>query len=120
LDERDPGESTALEPPILRETTPARQGIACQIREAFIMGLALIGVAQEANVTALTDHEQVFDRMALLLATGVCLLFLGIGGAVERSLSAILPKRGGVGMPGVRSAASHAAKSSAVRAGSHS
>ena len=120
LDDRDPVASKPLEPPILIETTPTGETIACQIREAFIMRLALIGVAQEADVTGLIDHEEVFDRVALFLATVVFLLFLWIGRTVDWSLRTIMPKRGDVGTPFVRSAASHTAKASAVRAGSSS
>jgi hypothetical protein len=58
------------------------------------MRLALIGIAQEAKVTGLIDHEEVFDRVALFLATVVFLLCLWIGLAVDRSLIAIMPKRG--------------------------
>jgi hypothetical protein len=104
----------------LIETTPTGEGIACQIRQAFIMRLALIGVAQEADVTGLIDHEEVFDRVALFLTTVVFSLFLWIGRPVDWSLRTIMPKRGDVGTPFVRSAASHTAKSSAVRAGSSS
>jgi hypothetical protein len=59
------------------------------------MFLALHSVTQEAHVTGLIDHEEVFDRVALFLATVVFLLFLWIGRTVDRSLSAIMPKRGG-------------------------
>ena len=120
LDDRDPLASKPLEPHILIETTPTGEGIACQIREAFIMRLALVGVAQEADVTGLIDHEEVFECVALFLATVVFLLFLWIGRAVDGALRTIMPKRGDVGTPFVRSAASHTAKSSAVRAGSSS
>jgi hypothetical protein len=120
LDDRDPSERKALEPHLLIETTPVGQGLAGQIRKAFLMGVALTGVAQEAHVTGLVDHKQVFDRVALLLAAVVVLLCLGIGWAVDRSLRAIMPKRGGVGPTFVRSAVSHAATASAVRAGSSS
>src|SRR6266850_174371 len=120
LDDRDPIECKALEPKILIETTAARESIADQIREAFIMRLTLIGVAQEADVTGLIDHEEVFDRVTLLLAAVVFLLVLCIGRAMDRSLSAIMPKRGGRGTPAVRLAASITDKSSAFRAGSSS
>jgi hypothetical protein len=120
LDDRDPIARIALEPHILIETTATWEGIAFQIRQAFIMRPPFIGGTQEANVTGLIDHEEVFDRVALLLATVVFLLVLGIGGAVDRSFSAIMPKRGGPGATFVRSAVSSTAKSSAVRAGSSS
>ena len=120
LDDRDPIAGKALEPHILIETTPVWEGIALQLSQAFIIGLPFIGGTQEADVTGLIDHEEVFDRVALLLAAVVVLLVLGIGGAVDRSLSAIMPKRGDEGTPSVRLAASITAKSSAVRAGSSS
>ena len=59
------------------------------------MRFAFISITQEAHVTGLIDDEQVFDRVTLLLAAVVFLLALEIGGAVDRSLSAIMPKRGG-------------------------
>jgi hypothetical protein len=120
LDDRDPIGSKTLEPHILIETTPAGEGIACQMHEAFIMRLTLKGVAQEADVTGRIEYEEVFDRVALFLATVVFLLLLGIGRAVDGSLRAIMPTRGGVGTTLLRTAASHTAKSSAVRAGSNS
>ena len=110
----------ALEPHILIKTTSGRQGISRQISDAFIVYLALISGAQQANVTGLIDHEQVFDRVALLLATIIFLLVLGISRAVDRAFSAIMPKRGGMGTPSARGLASSMAKSSAVRAGSRS
>ena len=97
LDNGDIVEYKALEAHILVEATPVWQGIAFQIRDAFIMHLAFIGGTQEANMTCFIDHEHVFDRVALLLATVVVLLFLWIFGAVDRSLSTIMPKRGDVG-----------------------
>jgi hypothetical protein len=95
LDDGDTVEDKALEAHILVEATAVWQGIALQISQVFIIGLPFIRGAQEANVTGLIDHEEVLDRVALLLAAVVVLLVLGIGGAVDWSLSAIMPKRGG-------------------------
>ncbi len=120
LVDRDPLASIALEPHILIETTAVWEGIALQIGQACIMRLSFRGGTQEADVTGLLDHKEVFNRVALLLATVVFLLFLGIGRAVDRALGTIMPKGGGVGLTPVRSAASSTAKSSAVRAGSRS
>jgi hypothetical protein len=69
LDNADAVEYKTLEAHILVEATAVWQAIACQIRDTFIMHLAFIRGTQEANVTALINHEQVFDRVALLLAT---------------------------------------------------
>jgi hypothetical protein len=95
LDDGDPVEEKALEAHLLIATTPVREGIALQLRQAFIIGLPFIRGTQEADVTALIDHEEVLDRVALLLAAVVFLLVLGIGGTMDRSLSAIMPTRGG-------------------------
>ena len=120
MDDRDPFACIALESHVLIETTTGREGIALQISEAFIIGLPFIGSTQEANMAALIDYEEVFDRMALLLAAVVVLLVVGIGWTVDRSLSPIMPKRGDTGTSSVRLAASITANSSALRAGSKS
>jgi hypothetical protein len=73
LNHGHPIESTTLKPHLLIETTPIGQGIAGQIGQAFIMGFAFTGVAQEAHGTGFVDDQQVFDRVALLLtAVMVC------------------------------------------------
>ena len=95
LDNGDLVECKALEAHILLETTPVREGIPLQLIQALIIRIAFIRGTQEADVTVLIDHEEVLDRVALLLATIEFLLVLGIGGAMDRSLSAIIPNRGG-------------------------
>jgi hypothetical protein len=120
LDDGHPSERNTLEPPSLLEATPVGQGRAGQIRQAFIMGFALTGGAQEANVTGFVDDQQVFDRVALLLTAVMVLWFLWIFRAMDRPLRTIMPKRGDVGTPFARSVVSKAAKSLAVRAGSRS
>jgi hypothetical protein len=95
LDERDARQKKSLEALLLSQAPAGWQGRACQLCHALIRGFAFTGVAQEADVTGLVDHEEVFDRVALFLAAVVFLLFLGIGRAMDRSLSAIMPKRGG-------------------------
>jgi len=47
------------------------------------MCLAFIRITQEANVTGLIDYEEVFDRVAFLLATVILLLVLRISRAVD-------------------------------------
>ena len=120
LDNCDAGQGESLEAHILIETTAGGQAIALEIRQAFIVGLPFIGGTQEANLTRLIDHEEVFDRVALLLATVIFLLLFSIPRAMDGSLSTIMPKRGDVvpsfGCLLVRSVAN----SPAVRAGSSS
>jgi hypothetical protein len=104
----------------LIETTATWQGIAFQISQAFIILPPFIGGTQEANVTGLIDHEEIFDRVALFLATIVFLLVLGIFGALDRSLCTIMPKRGVVDSSFACLVVRRVANSSAVRAGSRS
>jgi hypothetical protein len=120
LEDRDARQDKALEALILIQATAGWQGIACQLCNALISGLYFTGVAQEAHMTGLGDHGEVFARVTLLLATVIFLLVLGIFRAVDRSLSTIMPTRGDTGTPSVRLAASIIAQSSALRAGSSS
>jgi hypothetical protein len=120
LDDGDPLARIALEAPVLIQTTAGREGIPLQLREDFIMDLPFIGGTQEANLAGLIDHEEVFERVAFLLAAVVVLLVLGIGWAMDRSLSTIMPKRGVVDLPSVVCGLNIAANSAAVRAGSKS
>ena len=96
LEDRDVMQAEALEALILIQATAGWQGIACQLCHALIRGLSFTGVAQEAHMTGLGDHGEVFARVTLLLATIIFLLVLGIFWAVDRSLSTIMPKRGDV------------------------
>jgi hypothetical protein len=95
LDEGDPVQEKTLEAHLVIETTPMREGRALPLRQAFISGLPFIRGTQETDVTARIDHEEVLDRVALLLTAIVFLLVLGIGRAMAWSLSAIMPNRGG-------------------------
>ena len=94
LDDCHPIESKTLEPHLLIETTPVGQGLAGQIRQAFSMGFALTGVAQDAHVPGCVDAQQVFDRVALLLTAVRVLLCLWIFRAMDRPLRTLMPNRG--------------------------
>ena len=120
LDDRDVMQAESLEALILIQTAARWQGIARQLCQALIRCFAFIGVAQEANVTRLSDHEEVFERVTLLLAAVIFLLLFGIGRAMDRTFSAIMPKRGVVELPSAECVSYIAANSSAVRAGSSS
>jgi hypothetical protein len=120
LEDRDPRQEKSLEALILIQATAGWQGIACQLCHALIRGLSVTGVAQATHVTGLVDHEEVFARVTLLLATVIFVLVLGIFWAVDGSFGLIMKKRALVGPASVRFAASSVAQSSAVRAGSNS
>jgi hypothetical protein len=71
-------------------------------------------------MTGLGKHEEVVARVTLLLAAVIFLLLFGIDRAVDRTFSAIMPKRGVVALPPVAGVLNIAANSAAVRAGSRS
>src|SRR5262245_47266193 len=68
LDDGETLEDKPLEAHILVKATAVRQGIAVQIRRAFIIRLPFVHGTQEADVTGLINNEEVLDRVALLLA----------------------------------------------------
>ena len=82
LDAGDPVEDKTLEAHILVAATAVWQGIALELSPAVIMRLPFRRGTQAAAVTGLIAHEEVFERMAFLLAAVGVLLVLGIGGAV--------------------------------------
>ena len=120
LNDRHPRQEESLEPLILIQPTPNRQGIACPLRQADLRRFAFTGRTQAANLTALIDSEEVFERVPLLLATIIFFLLLRILRALDRPLSTIMPKRGAVEVASVLGFASSMANSSAVRAGRRS
>jgi hypothetical protein len=120
LDDRDVLQAEPLEALILIQTAARWQAIPSQLGQTLIRGFAFIGVAQEAHVTGFVDHQEVFERMTRLFATVIVLLLFGIGRAMDRPLSAIMPNRGGVEPPSVECFPNIAANSAAVRAGSSS
>ena len=118
MDDGDPLARIALEAPVLIEITARREGIALQLCEDFIRCFPFIGGTQEANLAGLIDYEEVFERVAFLLATVALLLFLRVFRTVDWPLSPIMPKRGSVAPSFDCVVVSNAANSSAVRAGS--
>jgi hypothetical protein len=117
LKRRHTGQEESLESRILIETTTGWQRIARQIRDALIMRPAFIGGTQKANVTGFIDHEEVFDRVAFLLATVILWLIFRVFRTLDGSFGPIMKKRGEGEGASVGGVVSIVAKSSAVRAG---
>jgi hypothetical protein len=117
LEDRDARQAKPLKALILIQATAGWQRIASQFGNGLISGFPFIGIAQEAHMTGLSDHEEVFKRVTLLLATVVFLLLFGIDRALNRTFGAIMPKRGVVELLSV---SNMSANSAAVRAGSSS
>jgi hypothetical protein len=120
LDDRDVMQAESLEALILIQTAARWQGRPSQLCQALIRCFAFIGGAQEAHVTCLSDHEEIFERVTLLLATVICLWLFGIGRTVDRTFGAIMPTRGVVDLPPGACVSNIAANAAAVRAGSRS
>ena len=115
LDDRDVRQAKPLKALILIQATAGWQRIAGQFGNRLISGFPFVGMAQEAHVTGLRAHEEVFERVTLLLATVIVLLLFGIDRALNRTFGTIMPKRGVVEFLSVSNLA---ANSAAVRAGS--
>lgn len=120
LDDRNARQQDSLEALLLIPPTARRQGITRQLCQALIRGFAVTTMTQEANVTRLIAHHEVFERVTLFLATVIRLLLLGIFWALKRAFGSVMPTRGAVEEPSGGCVASLAAKASAVRAGSSS
>ena len=67
LEDGNAWQEKPLEALILIQVTAGWQRIACQFGNALISGFPFIGMAQETHVTGLLDHEEVFERVTLLL-----------------------------------------------------
>ena len=117
LTRRHTGQEESLESGILIETTTGWQRIACQICDALIMRPAFIGGTQKAHVTGFMDHEEVFDRVACLLATVILLLIFRVFRTLDGSFGPLMKKRGEGEGASVGGVVSLVANSSAVRAG---
>lgn len=84
----------SLKSPILVEHTPCRKHIHFFIRKRLVMPSSGIGCTQKADLTLVIDHQDVLDRMALLLATVIFSLFVAIYWALDRTFGAIMIKKG--------------------------
>jgi hypothetical protein len=120
LEDRNARQEKPLKALILIQATAGWQGIARQFGNALIRGFPFTGVAQETHVTGLIDHEEVFERVAFLLATVKFLLLLRVFRTLDGPFSPIVKKRTEGAKASVGGVVSIAAKSSAVRAGSSS
>ena len=120
LDDRNARQEKPLKALLLIQATAGWQGIACQFGNALIRGFPVTGVAQTTHVTGLSDHEEVFERVAFLLATVKFLLLLRVFRTLDGSFGPIMEKREEGAEASVGGVVSSAAKSSAVRAGSSS
>jgi hypothetical protein len=114
---RPTGQEEALESRLLIETPTGWPRLARQIRAARIMRPAVIGGTQKAHVTGLSDHEEVVDRGAFLLAPVRLVLLFRVVRTLDGSCGPIMKNRGEGACAAVRGPASIVAQSSAVRAG---
>ena len=93
LEDRDAMQEKSLEALILIQATARWQSIACQLCQALIRGFPFIGVAQEAHVTGLVDHEAVCARGACVLPTVILLLLPRVFRTLEWSFGPLMKKR---------------------------
>src|SRR5262245_44218112 len=79
---------------ILIQATAGWQGLPGELRQAHSRCFAFVHVAQEGNVAGLLDHEEVFERVPLLLAKVIFFLRLRICRTLDRSFGPLVHKRG--------------------------
>jgi hypothetical protein len=120
LDNCDVRQEESLAALLLIPTAARGQGLGSELCQALFRGVTFSSVAHEAHATGLVDYEEVFERVTLLLAAVLFLLFFGIRWTVDRTFRAIMPKRGVVDLPSVACVWHSSANSAAVRAGSSS
>jgi hypothetical protein len=114
---RHTSQEEALEARLLIEVTARWQRIARQIREALVMRPAFIGDTHKAHGTGLIDHEEVVERVAVLLATVILWRLFRVFRTLEGSFGPIMKQRGEGAGASVGGLVSLVAKSSAGRAG---
>jgi hypothetical protein len=117
VDTRAVGQDESLEAHLLREIPAGGHARALPLSPDCIVGLPVIGSPQAANLTGVIQHQEGVDRLACLVAAGVCLVVCWIGRAVDRSLRPLMPPRGDVGPSWVWVLGRRVAHSAAVRAG---
>lgn len=105
---------------LLIQTAARWQRIPSQFCQARIRGFAFIRMTPKAHGTGLVDHQEVFQRVTLLLPTVIFVLLFRIGRAVDWTFRAIMPQRGIVALPSVACVLNIAANAAAVRAGRRS
>jgi hypothetical protein len=120
LEDRHARQEKPLKALLLLQATAGGQGIARPFGNALIRGCPFTGVAQETHVTGLIDPEEVFARVAVLLATVKFLLLLRVFRTLDGPFSPSVTKRMEGTKASVGGVVSLAATSSAVRAGSSS
>jgi hypothetical protein len=118
LEDRNPLLEESLEALILIQAAAGWQSLTRFLCQALIRGFAFTGLAQEAHVTRLVDHEEVFERVTRLLAPVILLWLFEICRAVDRTCGPLMPTRAVVELLSVACVSNIAANSAAVRAGS--
>src|ERR671933_58384 len=104
----------SLKPHVLVEGTISRQTIGFIISNRFVMPFPSMRWAQVLNDARLSNQEDIFYRMAFLLATVIFLLFVGIYRSLDRTFGAVVVKKGAP----LDDDGSASGRSIAVRAGS--
>ena len=97
LDDVHPVQRERLKAQVLQQLTPYRQGIRRRVGDALVMHTARMRLTEEQNAQGPIDQEEVFQHVALFLAAITRLLFSRVLGARDRSLGAVMTKRGAAG-----------------------
>jgi hypothetical protein len=85
-----------LKPHVLIEDTVGRQFIRFVVNDGFFMPFSCMRGAQVLNSTRFSNQQDIFYGVAFLLATVIFLLFIRVYRSLDRTLGAIMVKKGGL------------------------
>lgn len=89
------GDRKTLKAQVLIQDTVWWKRIPFLVGQTLIVPAPLIRSAEKANLAIGSNQDEVFERVAVLLAALVEGLFVGITGSVDRALGPIVEKRDG-------------------------
>jgi hypothetical protein len=119
LEDREARQDKAREALLLIQATAGWQGIASQLGQALLRGVPVIGVAPEAHVTGLVEHEEVVAPVAVLRPTVILWRLLRVLRTLDGACGPLMQPREAGAEASVGGVISRAATSAAVRAGRH-
>lgn len=84
----------SLKSHVLIEDTSSRKIIHCIVHNRFLMPFPSIRLAQEPNLAARINQENILDSMALLLSAVILILFVSVYWTLDGAFRTIMIKKG--------------------------
>ncbi len=94
LEDPDAFRSESLKACVLPQCTSFGKLICFTINDVFIMSFPFPGGTQTSNATEAISHQNILDRVLLLLSAIIQLLFIWVTWPIYRSFCSIMEKKG--------------------------